>query len=353
MIPRTVLMAQEVAAQFTPTELEDYGNIILNGYATTGPNTANIKAWQYQETSTAPINLPSVTSVQPMLRGWTTNYFEYFTQLQPNGYGVNPGDPTMFSYRVHSFEPQTGGIQTIGGNGTWITGGSNYTPGTYTNVSLTGGSGSGAKATIVVKNLIGTTGPIITWTQVQPGQGYGSGVFVFENPAVTASGKGYGATFSTTTNLSPPFAMNVFDLVNPGTDYAVGDLVFFPGGSKRPTTPAGSALDAYVRVDSVGYAGVVTSVTITTAGTGYKVGEAVSAVLPGTGGGFSAPVSAINPTPGTGGQYQWAQTPRRFFQNTVSSVTPPQYINNPNVIQYSFIYPVADNPVEPPIDTLS
>ncbi len=103
MIPRTVLMAQEVAAQFTTQQLEDYGNIILNGYATTGPNTTGKLAWQYQETTTAPVALPSVTSIQPALKGWTTNYQEYYTQLQPNGYGVNPGDPTMFEYTVHSF----------------------------------------------------------------------------------------------------------------------------------------------------------------------------------------------------------------------------------------------------------
>jgi hypothetical protein len=49
---------------------------------------------------------------------------------------------------------------------------------------------------------------------------------------------------------------------------------------------------------------------------------------------------------------RWSQAPRRFFQNQVSAVTPPQNINNPQAIQYSFIYPVADNPVAPPIDVL-
>lgn len=103
MVPRTVQMAASVASQFTSTELYNYGNIILNGYATTGPNTIGKKAWQYKETNTAPVDLPSLTSVTPALKGWTTNYQEYYTQLQPNGYGVNPGDPTMFEYTVHSF----------------------------------------------------------------------------------------------------------------------------------------------------------------------------------------------------------------------------------------------------------
>jgi hypothetical protein len=97
-------MAAAVEAQFTSTDLENYGNIILNGYATTGPNSTGKLAWQYKETLTPPVALPSVTSVQPALKGWTTNYQEYYTQLQPNGYGVNPGDPTMFEYTVHSFD---------------------------------------------------------------------------------------------------------------------------------------------------------------------------------------------------------------------------------------------------------
>jgi len=103
MIPRVAKMAAEVAAQLTTSQLENYGNIILNGYATTAPNTTGKLAWQYKETTTAPAPLPSVTSFQPALKGWTTNYQEYYTQLPPNGYGVNPGDPTMFEYTVHSF----------------------------------------------------------------------------------------------------------------------------------------------------------------------------------------------------------------------------------------------------------
>jgi len=102
MIPRTVQMSKEVAAQLTPPQLDDYGNVILNGYLEVVPNTINRKAWQYQETTTAPVNLPSLTEVRPALKGWTTNYQEYYTQLV-NSYGVDPGDPTMFEYDVHSF----------------------------------------------------------------------------------------------------------------------------------------------------------------------------------------------------------------------------------------------------------
>ena len=96
-------MAKMVTSVLTPTQLSSYGNVILNGYSSTVPNTVNKKAWQYKETATAPINLPSLPKFTPAAKGWTTNYQEYFTGLAPNAYGVNPGDPTMFEYTVHSF----------------------------------------------------------------------------------------------------------------------------------------------------------------------------------------------------------------------------------------------------------
>lgn len=170
MIPRTVKMAQEVAAQLTSTQLGDYGNIIYNGYEETVPNTTNKKAWQYWETNTAPVDLPSLLEFTPVLRGWTTNYQEYYTRLQPNGYGVNPGDPTMFTYSVHSYTGPSpvGSISLI----TAINGGSNYTLGSYPAFPLTGGSGSGATANIVVSN---PGGSVSAFTLVNPGTGYSPG----------------------------------------------------------------------------------------------------------------------------------------------------------------------------------
>jgi hypothetical protein len=103
MHPRTVKMAAEVVSQFSGTQLDEYGNVILNGYLSVVPNATSKKAWQYAETTTAPVNLPSLTETRPAYRGWTTNYMQYYTQLQPNGYSVNPGDPTGFSFSVHSF----------------------------------------------------------------------------------------------------------------------------------------------------------------------------------------------------------------------------------------------------------
>lgn len=84
MIPRTVQMAKAVSDLFSDEDLEKYGNIVLNGYLTVGMDG---------------------TSVRPAMKGWTTNYAEYYTQLPLNSYDVNPGDPTGFNYTVHSFTP--------------------------------------------------------------------------------------------------------------------------------------------------------------------------------------------------------------------------------------------------------
>jgi hypothetical protein len=249
MIPRTVLMAQEVAAQFTPTQIDDYGNIILNGYLSVVPNTINKKAWQYQETLTAPVNLPSLSEVRPALRGWTTNYMEYYTQLPPNAYGVNPGDPTMFSYSVHSQVPDVPAVNNfIASLGAPVPG-SNYVPGLYYDLSLLGGSGYGAIGTVTVD----------------------------------------------------------------GT-------------------------------------GAVSGITLKDGGQGYTAGDNLTAYIPG-GSGWSVTVASVNSTPYvSNGQPRWAQPPRRFYQNQVAPFVPPNA--NQEAIQYSFMYPVADNPTPPPIDIL-
>jgi hypothetical protein len=44
--------------------------------------------------------------------------------------------------------------------------------------------------------------------------------------------------------------------------------------------------------------------------------------------------------------------PHRYFQNQVGTTGPSPSINYPDAIQYSFIYPVADSIVPPPIDAL-
>jgi hypothetical protein len=423
MIPRTVKMAAEVAAQLTSTQLEDYGNIFLNGYLSVIPNSINKKAWQYAETLTAPVDLPSLSEVRPVLKGWTTNYQEYYTQLQPNGYGVNPGDPVPFSYSTHSFQLPTplinNGIATLG----TITSSAGYTAGTYTGVTLTGGSGTGAVATITVPPLTG--GAITAAVPTPSGQGGftpgtytsapvtgGSGSGAIVNAvvsggvlgAVTAitfggsSGGGAGtftnvSTLANTGNMTlsvdftTTFGGGVTSMTvnNPGSGYSVGNTFFplsgygsiggtvtginVPGGVGSFSFSSGGANYLVGNSVSVNLGGSpfllqvsaatpitgtrVATVTITNPGQGYTVGDVLTATIPGSGTGWSVPVATVVSTPATlGGGANYSQIPRRTYQNQVSAVTPPQNVNNPEAIPYTFMHPVVDNPVPPPIGTL-
>ena len=333
MIPRAVQMAAEVANTLTVSELNDYGNIILNGYATTGPNTINKKAWQYKETLTPPVNLPSLTSVRPALKGWTNNYQEYYTQLQPNGYGVNPGDPTMFEYSVHSYTQETGPITTF----SWVSPGSGYTPGTYLAVPLTGGAGVGATANFVIA-AGATGGPVTAASFVSGGTGYPVGTTFFTNTGTTTlTGYGTGLRLSGTTEDRQLASIDGIDVA--GNNYEVGDTF-----DVNPGTGTG-------RVDAISPNGSVIGFTLVNPGTGFYPGDVLQAPsLPG-GAGFDALVDTVNPVSGTGNVPRWAQAPRRLINSTVSPFVPPN--TNQQAIQYSAIlYPVSDNPLAPPIDTL-
>ena len=415
MIPRTVQMAAEVAAQFTSTQLDDYGNIILNGYLEVVPNTINKKRWQYKETATAPIDLPSLTQVQPALKGWTNNYQEYYTQLQPNGYSVNPGDPTMFEYTVHSFTLGSGPIASLCG----LQGGSNYTVGTHTNVPAVGGSGTGATLDLTV----GVGGVVLTAVLNSPGTGYtvgdgltvttlgagygfaiavcgvvggvgdvtitngGSGYTTGSYPATPLTGgSGTGATANVTVTPTVGGVATGVLLLTGGTGY--GPLIAFSnvstvasvgtgsGLSLNGTTDAAGVVDsvgigsskgsgyavndvvqvdgtsgtkATVRITSVGSTGAVTGLTVVSYGSGYEQGDILSVSAFG-GSGLVATVTAVVATV-PAGQSKWAQPPQRLINATVAPFVPPN--DNQQAIQYSgILYPMADNPTPPPIDTL-
>lgn len=398
MIPRTVLMAQEVAAQFTTSQLEDYGNIILNGYSdyTTGVSTAgaqgaiasltltsggtnytngtytgvylggSVGTFGYATVvvaggivttvtltaggrgfyvgqvltlgniprttsgTTATVTVASVNqySVTPALKGWTTNYQEYYTQLQPNGYSVNPGDPTMFEYTVHSFTQGSGPISSLYG----LQGGTNYTVGTHTNIPAVGGSGTGATLNLTV----GVGGVVLTATINNPGTGYTPG----DGLTVTTLGAGYGFAVFVGPIAAPITAIGV---PTPGTGYTPGTYT----GVATSTSGTGTGATLNVVVNA---SGQVTSAVLNAAGTGYKVGDTLTSTAIGGGTDFTVTITSVavaNP----GSQPKWAQAPRRLINATVAPFVPPN--DNQQAIQYSAIlYPVADKLTPPPIDIL-
>jgi hypothetical protein len=189
-------MAKEVSSVFSDATEKALGNVVYNGYLSVVPNTINKKAWQYKETMTAPINLPSLVEITPSMKGWTTNYQEYYTQLGPvPGYGTTSGDPTMFGYTVHSFTEDTGSIASL----STLQSGSGYTPGVYTNVATVGGSGTGATLDITVD----ASGTVITVTLNAAGLGYTAGDGLTAAPATIGTGTGFAIAVDAITVVTP------------------------------------------------------------------------------------------------------------------------------------------------------
>lgn len=162
-----------------------------------------------------------------------------------------------------SFNILTG---TIGGilTGAIDEGGSGYTDGTYTNVPLTGGTGSGALATIVVS---GGTVTILLITN--PGSLYSVG------DSLTISPSSYSGIATTT-------------ITTPGTSYTNGTYTGVP-------LTGGTGTGAIATIVVAG--NVVTTVTLTSPGLGYVVGDTLSANasdIGGTGSGFVLTVDTLS-----------------------------------------------------------
>ena len=312
MIPRTVQMAAAVESLFTAGELEDYGNIILNGYVTT---------------------LSAVTTAGAV-----------------------------------------GGLNAL----TITTAGTGYTNGTYT-CYVGGARGYFGFATIVVAGGIVTTATVSS-----SGQNY----FAGETVSVTGIGPGTGLVLTVASvnqnNRRPALKgwttnyMEYYTRPQAGYSFEPGDPTMFStslhsfgvvtgsiltlgtisgGNGYTPGTYNGVTLTSAIGSGAianitVGASGEVTAVALTaTRGTGYQENQTVTAPaasIGGTGSGFSVYVSTI--TPLVAGIPAWSRPPFRFNQNQVLPTNQGPTVNNRAAIKYSFLYPIADNTTEPPID---
>ena len=316
MIPRTVLAAAAIQSTFTTNQYNDYGNIILNGYQTTSSAVATAGA--------------------------------------------------------------TGAVNTL----TLSAAGTNYTTGTYTGVYLGGyPEGSWATATVVV-----AAGAVTTVTVTGGGQNYTVGqVITLGAIPRTAPGTAATVTVATvntnsyrpatkgwTTNYSsyytqlPPVAAPYANTY-PGMDAGGFEYIVH---SFKPPTGTIAAIGATEFYGSGYTDGVYTNVSTTSSsfGTGATLdiavsgGQIVHAVLNNPGSGYPRN-AALYPNPATigagsgyyaivlgianvsnNGDPYWSQRPING-QVAVNSLFPLPGVGG-------WIYPVADSPVPPPIDTL-
>jgi len=163
-----------------------------------------------------------------------------------------------------------------------ISGGASYVNGTYTNVPLTGGSGFGAQATITV-----TLGSVSSVALTNPGSHYAAGDTL---SATTASiGGGSGAGFSVPVNSVSTTGTGFIGLlgtITAGTGGTSGTYanVTLTGGQ-------GSGATANITVSGGG----VTAVSILNPGSGYVVGDTLTAASGSIGNvsGFTVPVASV------------------------------------------------------------
>lgn len=189
-----------------------------------------------------------------------------------------PNGEQCFSANTASSGGSAGLILSFG----VISGGSGYVNGSYANVPLTGGSGAGALATVTV---VGNT--VTTLAITNPGSHYIAGD-VLSAAASSIGGSGSG------------FSVPVGAIQGTGTGM-VGSLGTITGGSGGTsgtyanialTGGLGSGATANVTVSG----GAVTAVQIVSPGSQYVVGDVLSANSGSIGGvsGFSVPVASIS-----------------------------------------------------------
>ena len=161
---------------------------------------------------------------------------------------------------------------------------------TYTNVPLTGGSGSGATANITINLLSRAVWGVTAVALVNPGINYLVGDVL---SASTANLGGDGLGFSIPVAALTGGGIATFGPITGGSGYSSMLSTF----SNVPLI-GGSGAGAMANITLSG--GVVGSVELTVPGINYLVTDILSASnanLGGTGSGFSVPVAAIN-TPG-------------------------------------------------------
>ncbi len=125
--------------------------------------------------------------------------------IEMNFSTYNVDGNTLYKMFGGTYTPYKG-VATISG----LTGGSGYTNGTYTNVALTGGTGSGAKATIVVAG-----GVVTSVTITSSGYGYTVADTLSASTDDLGAGTGFDFDVATLTNSN---TKSTYDFPDSATD---------------------------------------------------------------------------------------------------------------------------------------
>jgi len=249
--------------------------------------------------------------------------------------GVTPnvvgGTGTGFSIPVTTILTNRIGVMasslTAAGTGT-------RADGTYTGVALSGGTGSGAVATVTF------AGATTTVTITNPGTGYTAG-----DVLTIAAGTG-GITGATVAVSSLRAGVKTLGTITGGSGYTDGIYEDVPlSGSSN-----GTGATATIVVS----AGVIVKATLTDSGSGYLQTDTLSVAassIGGTGSGFSVPITAVNTAIAGGEDTRGATYNLRLKDGTNLSVTQISEAGNGtakytvNVDRYAVFATLDGNPV--------
>jgi flagellar hook-basal body protein len=248
--------------------------------------------------------------------------------------GVTPnlvgGTGTGFSIPVTTIQTNRIGVLastlTAAGTGTQV-------DGTYTGIALSGGTGSGAVATVTF------AGSVRTVTITNPGTGYTAG-----DVLTIAAGTG-GITGATVAVSSLRAGVKTLGTITAGSGYTDGIYEDVP-----LTGSTGTGARATIVVS----AGAIVKTTLTDSGSGYLNGAALSVAansIGGTGSGFSVPISAVNTAIAGGEGTRGATYNLRLKDGTNLSLTQTSEAGNGtakytvNVDRYAVFATLDGNPV--------
>ena len=313
MNPRTVEMAAIVAASFTSTQLEEYGNIILNGYPSTTlavSAAGAIGAIAAITISDSGSNYVDGTYPRVYLSS-ATGTFAYATVV-------------VSSNAVASASITTGGRGFAVGDVITLGGIPSTTPGTVATLTVDSvdqySVRPAAKGWTTNYDEYYTKLPVNDYG-VNPGDptGFYYNVHSYTQPNGPITAFAFASPDGRGVNYTPGTYTNVAT-VN------ISSVVGFGGGATLDIT--------------VGVNGKVATVTLNNPGTGYSLDDILTAA-PGTigpGQQFGIYVTDIAAVP-PGYASRWAQPPRILSGNV-----PVPY--------HSILYPVGDRVEAPPIDSL-